>query len=187
MNSFMERFTGRKPTPAQSAKDRLKFVLVTDRTAITPEELRKMQMEILDVIRKYCRIKEEAVEMKFEQRDRENYLVADIPLSTARPDEEGNLIRFEATVTFGSTPPADLPPAEAQSAAPSSTAPTPAPATTPPAAPASAESPAPASESQAAPSEAGSESDKVQVTGAPIGLSATSGGEPPAASSEKSE
>jgi len=99
MSSFMDRFMGRKPTPAQSAKDRLKFVLVTDRTTISPEDLRKMQDEILDVIRKYCRINEDAVDMKFEQRDRENYLVADIPLSSGRPDDPVGAVRIETTIT----------------------------------------------------------------------------------------
>ena len=99
MSSFMDRLTGRKPTPAQSAKDRLKFVLVTDRTTISPEDLRKMQDEILDVIRKYCRINEDAVDMKFEQRDRENYLVADIPLSSGRPDDPVGAVRIETTIT----------------------------------------------------------------------------------------
>jgi cell division topological specificity factor len=95
----MDRLTGRKPTPAQSAKDRLKFVLVTDRTTISPEDLRKMQSEILDVIRKYCRINEDAVDMKFEQRDRENYLVADIPLTAGRPDEPVGSVRIQTSIT----------------------------------------------------------------------------------------
>lgn len=97
MTSFMERFMGKnKPKPAESAKERLKFVLMTDRTSLSPEELRLMQEEILTVIRKYCRIKEEDVDLKFEQRERENYLVADIPL-TGRNDDLDGAVRFEAT------------------------------------------------------------------------------------------
>ena len=118
MSSFMDRLLGRKPTPAQSAKDRLKFVLVTDRTTISPEDLRKMQDEILDVIRKYCRINEDAVDMKFEQRDRENYLVADIPLSSNRPDAPAGSVRIQTSITTSDDdktekPDEDAPPTEA--------------------------------------------------------------------------
>jgi cell division topological specificity factor len=96
MSSFIDRFWGKKSsTPAQSAKDRLKFVLVADRTTLAPEELNQMQSEILEVIRKYCRIREEDVELKFEQRERESFLVADIPLSAGRSGEPGGRVRIE--------------------------------------------------------------------------------------------
>jgi cell division topological specificity factor len=109
MSSFMDRFMGRKPTPAEAAKDRLKFVLVTDRTTISPEDLRKMQSEILDVIRKYCRVNEDAVDMKFEQRDRENYLVADIPLSAGRPDDPAGTVRIQTAITTSDDAKAEKP------------------------------------------------------------------------------
>jgi len=107
MTNFMDRFMGRKPAPAQQAKDRLKLVLVTDRTTISPEDLRKMQNEILDVIRKYCRVSEDDVHLKFEQRERDNYLVADIPLKATRTDEEGGSVRIETSLVSNTTPPTD--------------------------------------------------------------------------------
>ena len=87
MTNFLTQFIRRRLSPAQSAKDRLKLVLVTDRTSISPEDINKMQREILQVIRKYCQINEEAVELKFEQRARDNYLVADIPIFGSRQDK----------------------------------------------------------------------------------------------------
>lgn len=81
MSNFFDRLIGRKHSAASEAKDRLKFVLVTDRTSISPEDLRNMQREIIEVIKKYCRVSDDAVELKLEQRERENYLVADIPLT----------------------------------------------------------------------------------------------------------
>jgi cell division topological specificity factor len=101
MSNFMDRFMGKRSAPAQSAKDRLKFVLVADRTTLSPEDLRQMQSEILEVIRKYCRVKEDEVEMKFEQRERENYLVADIPLRAGRDGESGGTVRVETTLILG--------------------------------------------------------------------------------------
>ncbi len=95
MNSLLDRLLGRKDQrSAKTALERLQFVLVTDRSQLTPEQLRQMQAEILDVIRKYCKIDEGAVEMKLEARERENFLVADIPLAQKQgqsPEEAGSI------------------------------------------------------------------------------------------------
>ncbi len=104
MSNFMDRLMGgnrRNNTPAKSAKDRLKLVLVTDRSSLSPEELSNMQKEILDVIRKYCRVDEDAVDLKLEQRERDNYLVADIPLSKAARAGGSGSVRLETSLTKG--------------------------------------------------------------------------------------
>lgn len=81
MSSLFDRFKGkREPTSAEIAKERLQFVLVTDRSHLSPDKLEAMQTEILMVIKRYIDIDELDVQIKFEQRDRKNYLVADIPL-----------------------------------------------------------------------------------------------------------
>lgn len=99
MSNFMDRLMGgnKKSSPAKSAKDRLKLVLVTDRASLSPEELANMQKEILDIIRKYCGVDEDDVNLKFEQRERDNYLVADIPLS--KSPRGGGSIRLETSLT----------------------------------------------------------------------------------------
>ncbi|PJF44673.1 MAG: cell division topological specificity factor MinE [Phototrophicales bacterium] len=98
MANLIDRFLGRssQPKSAKIAKERLQFVLVTDRSQLSPEKLRQMQAEILDVIRKYYRINEEGIDIKIESRERENYLVADIPLAKQNPnsDEDGGRIGF---------------------------------------------------------------------------------------------
>ncbi len=172
MSSFIDRFINRKPaTAAQSAKDRLKFVLVTDRTTISPEELKKMQAEILDVIRKYCRINETDVEMKFEQRDRDNYLVADIPLASGhRSEQKGAYMRLETSLVIDESPDAPAP------AGTESAAPTPPATPTLPAATITETPISTTTDTQPAPSTstASTEGDKVQVSGAPTGLQAES-------------
>jgi cell division topological specificity factor len=81
MSSLFERLRGRRePTSAEIAKERLKLVLVTDRSDLSPDKLGEMQREIIDVIRRYIPINDADVLIKLEQRDRKNYLVADIPL-----------------------------------------------------------------------------------------------------------
>lgn len=82
MASLFDRFMGRKePSSAEIAKERLKLVLVTDRSNLSPEKLGEMQAEIIGVIKRYLNIDDTDVQIKYEQRDRKNYLVADISLS----------------------------------------------------------------------------------------------------------
>jgi cell division topological specificity factor len=82
MASFFDRlFGGRKDdASAELARERLKLVLVTDRSEISPEHLAQMQNEILEVIKRYLNVTEGQVHIKLEQRERKNYLVANIPL-----------------------------------------------------------------------------------------------------------
>ncbi len=85
MASFLDRLLGRKePSSAQIAKERLKLVLVTDRSNLPPDKLEAMQAEIISVIKRYIQIDELQVQIKIEQRDRQHYLVADIPLQRHR-------------------------------------------------------------------------------------------------------
>jgi cell division topological specificity factor len=81
MASFLERLLGRKePTSADMARERLKLVLVTDRSDLSPDKLEQMQSEIIQVIKRYLQINEAQVQIKLEHRERKTYLVADIPL-----------------------------------------------------------------------------------------------------------
>lgn len=85
MSSLFERFKGRKePSSAEIAKERLKLVLVADRSNLSPEKLAEMQAEIIEVIKRYIPLDAMDIVIKFEQRDRKNYLVADIPLQRER-------------------------------------------------------------------------------------------------------
>jgi cell division topological specificity factor len=83
MNSFLDRLMGRNSDSgsAKVAKERLQFVLVHDRLDLSPEKLKELKDEIVAVISKYVRIDQGNVEIAIEQRQRDNWLVADIPLS----------------------------------------------------------------------------------------------------------
>ena len=83
MNSFLDRLMGRNSDSgsAKVAKERLQFVLVHDRLDLSPEKLKELKDEIVAVISKYVRIDQRNVEIAIEQRQRDNWLVADIPLS----------------------------------------------------------------------------------------------------------
>lgn len=86
MSSILDRLLGRGNTSgsAKVAKERLQFVLVHDRLDLSPEKMREMEEEILAVIARYVHFDRNKVEITLEQRMRDSWLVADIPLA---PDE----------------------------------------------------------------------------------------------------
>jgi cell division topological specificity factor len=56
------------------------LVLVTDRSDLSPEKMQAMKDEIMMVISKYVNIARDKVEINIEQRQRDSWLVADIPI-----------------------------------------------------------------------------------------------------------
>jgi cell division topological specificity factor len=80
MSGWLDRFLGQKPKSADSAKDRLKLVLIHDRTDLTPGALENMKNELIEVISRYVEIDPEAVQIQMASEGREQRLVADIPL-----------------------------------------------------------------------------------------------------------
>lgn len=80
MASWLERLTGKKNKSADQAKERLKLVLIHDRTDITPAELEIMKNELLEVISRHIDIDPEAVRIDIAQEGREQRLIADIPI-----------------------------------------------------------------------------------------------------------
>ncbi len=118
MSSLFERLKGRRePTSAEIAKERLKLVLVTDRSNLSPEKLSEMQAEIIQVIKRYIQIEELDVQIKLEQRDRKNYLVADIPLTRDHTYQPTGAAPTESAAALGDQSAAELDaPAEEESA-----------------------------------------------------------------------
>lgn len=81
MSNFFERLLKRRTAGSgMTAKERLQLVLVTDRSDLPPEKMQQMKDEIIAVIAKYVNVARERVEINIEQRQRDNWLVADIPL-----------------------------------------------------------------------------------------------------------
>jgi cell division topological specificity factor len=80
MSSFFDRLMGRDKPSASAAKDRLKLVLIHDRTDLTPGNLEKMKDELIAVISRYVQIDSDLVKIEMAQEGREQRLVADIPL-----------------------------------------------------------------------------------------------------------
>lgn len=84
MSDWLEKLLGRKTNSANDAKQRLKLVLIHDRTDLTDEAVESLKNELIQVISRYVEIDPAAVRITMNQEGREQRLVADIPLRSAR-------------------------------------------------------------------------------------------------------
>lgn len=80
MAGWLEWLTGQKNKSAGQAKERLKLVLINDRTDLTTEELETLKNELLEVISRHIEIDPTSVSITMAQEGREQRLLADIPL-----------------------------------------------------------------------------------------------------------
>ena len=80
---WLDRLTGRDKS-ARKAKDRLRLVLIHDRTDLTPAQMDALKDDLIAVISRYIAIEPQAVEIQLSQDGREQYLVANIPLRPPR-------------------------------------------------------------------------------------------------------
>ncbi len=70
------------------ARNRLKLVLMQDRTNLTPYLLEKMRGEMIEVLSKYVEMDKDALELNFEQEGDSMALMLSIPVLRAKEDEE---------------------------------------------------------------------------------------------------
>lgn len=82
MSSFIDRIFGKDRHTANLAKERLKLVLIHDRTDLSPTALNTLKDELIEVISRYVEIDAKAVRIGMEHDGREQRLIADIPLRT---------------------------------------------------------------------------------------------------------
>jgi len=80
--NFVDRMFGRKKS-AGSAKERLQFILIHDRTDLTPAELEALKDDLIETISRHVDIDSTAVSITVVQDGRSQRLVADIPLRNA--------------------------------------------------------------------------------------------------------
>ncbi len=83
MSSFIDRFLGRDRRSADLARERLKMVLIHDRTDLSPGVMDNMKDDLIAVISRYVEIDPRTVRIAMEQEGREQRLIADIPLKPA--------------------------------------------------------------------------------------------------------
>lgn len=87
MIEFLRRFFGAAAPSANTAKERLRLVLMTDHLALGPEIVEAMKRDLVDVISRHVEVDREKIEVTFERQDRAVALLANIPiLSVRRPE-----------------------------------------------------------------------------------------------------
>ncbi len=82
MADWLKSLFGPKENSASKARERLKLVLINDRTDLTPDALERMKNEILTVISHYVEIDPTDIHIDMTQEGREQRLVADIPIKS---------------------------------------------------------------------------------------------------------
>ena len=83
MGNWLSKLSGNTKS-AEKAKDRLKLVLIHDRTDITSSSLEEMKDEIIKVISNHISIDPDLVKIQMIHDGREQRLIADIPLKPRR-------------------------------------------------------------------------------------------------------
>lgn len=86
--AFLEKLFGRTETSKDTAKSRLKLVLMHDRAAIPAAMLEQMRSELLAVLSKYVEIDQAALEMNLERSEGSIALLANIPILGVRRGSE---------------------------------------------------------------------------------------------------
>lgn len=77
-----------KEDTKETAVNRLRLVLMQDRTNLTPEILHRMRRELIEVLSKYVELDKEALELNFEQEDEHMALMLSIPVVRAKDEAE---------------------------------------------------------------------------------------------------
>jgi cell division topological specificity factor len=89
MPSMMDRLFGRQPKSAQLAKDRLKLVLMHDRTDLSPGTLELLKDDVITAISRHVDIDPSSVRIEMTHEGREQRLIADIPIRTSHRRRTG--------------------------------------------------------------------------------------------------
>ena len=80
MDFLKKLFGGGSEGSGQKAKDRLRIVLIHDRTDISPQLLDSLRDEIVQVLTKYMEIDTQKIEIDLDHDEKAVALVANIPV-----------------------------------------------------------------------------------------------------------
>jgi|YelNatPaOPRAMG01_1025707.scaffolds.fasta_scaffold00806_4 cell division topological specificity factor len=76
----IKKLFNREPSSKEVAKERLKLVLIHDRTSISPEIMNEIKTEIIDVISKHLEIDMNGIDISLEGEENSIALIASIPI-----------------------------------------------------------------------------------------------------------
>ena len=81
MANFINRIFSQEPSSAEKAKDRLRLVLINDRTDLSSAALESLKDDLIDVLSRYIQIDPKSMKINITQEGRQQRLVADIPIT----------------------------------------------------------------------------------------------------------
>ena len=84
MLEFLGRLLGTSDGSKTKAKERLRLVLVHDRSSLSPGLLESLKDELIQVISKYMEIDETGLEVNLDSSDDSVALVANIPVKNVK-------------------------------------------------------------------------------------------------------
>lgn len=92
---FFRRTEETEESSKDVARNRLRVVLMQDRTNLTPELMEKMRKELVELLSKYVEMDKEALELNLEQEGDQMALMLSIPVLRAK--EEAEIIAEETS------------------------------------------------------------------------------------------
>ncbi|NYE57261.1 MULTISPECIES: cell division topological specificity factor MinE [Carboxydothermus] len=81
---LMKLFGKEQQNSKTMAKERLRLVLVQDRTNVSPELLQNLKEDLIAVITKYMEIDEKALEVNIDSHEDQVALIANIPIKNVK-------------------------------------------------------------------------------------------------------
>jgi cell division topological specificity factor len=81
MDNFISRIFSKEPSSADKAKERLRLVLINDRTDLSSDALESLKDDLLDVLSRYIIIDVKSMRIDITQDGRQQRLIADIPIA----------------------------------------------------------------------------------------------------------
>jgi len=81
MDNFINRIFSKEPSSADKAKDRLRLVLINDRTDLSAIAMENLKDDLLEVLSRYIQIDPKSMQIDITQEGRQQRLIADIPIS----------------------------------------------------------------------------------------------------------
>ena len=81
MDNILQRIFSKQTSSADKAKDRLRLVLINDRTDLSGATMEKIKDDLLEVLSRYIQIDPDAMQIDITQDGRQQRLIADIPIA----------------------------------------------------------------------------------------------------------
>jgi len=81
MENFIQKIFSKEPSSADKAKDRLRLVLINDRTDLSGAAMENLKDDLLEVLSRYIQIDPDHMQIDITRDGRQQRLIADIPIS----------------------------------------------------------------------------------------------------------